>query len=59
MERGTHRIMVKFLAATAPFQVAVMPQTGGLRKRNNKPYFHDKPESEYTVASLFPISAQN
>lgn len=52
LERGTHRIVVKFTAAAAPFHVAVMPQTGGLRKRNNKPNVHITPESEYVSAEL-------
>jgi hypothetical protein len=52
MERGTHRLLVKFAGAAAPFHVAVMPQTGGLRRRNNKPNIHVAPESEYTSAAL-------
>jgi hypothetical protein len=52
MEHGTHRVLVKFEAAAAPFHLAVMPQTGGLRKRNNKPNIHVAPESEYTAAEL-------
>ena len=52
IERGTHHVLVKFTAAAAPFHLAVMPQTGGLRKRNNKPNIHLAPESEYTSAEL-------
>lgn len=52
LEHGTHRILVKFVAAAAPFHVAVMPQTGGLRKRNNKPNLHVTAEQEYTSAQL-------
>lgn len=52
LEHGTHRILVKFAAAAAPFHVAVMPQTGGLRKRNNKPNLHVSAEQEYTSAEL-------
>jgi hypothetical protein len=52
IERGTHRVLVKFTAAASPFHLAVMPQTGGLRKRNNKPNIHVAAESEYTSAEL-------
>jgi hypothetical protein len=52
VERGTHRVLVKFTATAAPFHLAVMPQTGGLRKRNNKPNIHLAAESEYTSAEL-------
>lgn len=52
IERGTHRVLVKFTATAAPFHLAVMPQTGGLRKRNNKPNIHVSLESEYTAAEL-------
>lgn len=52
LEHGTHKILVKFVSAAAPFHVAVMPQTGGLRKRNNKPNIHVTAEQEYTSAKL-------
>ncbi|HEX6880765.1 MAG TPA: hypothetical protein VF135_10405 [Terriglobales bacterium] len=52
LERGTHRVLVKFTAAAAPFHLAVMPQTGGLRKRNNKPVLHTSEQAEYTSAHL-------
>ncbi len=52
LERGTHRVLVKFSAAAAPFHLAVMPQTGGLRKQNNKPQIHVVPEAQYTSAEL-------
>ncbi len=52
LEHGNHRILVKFVAEAAPFHVAVMPQTGGLRKRNNKPNLHETAESQYTSAEL-------
>ncbi len=52
IERGTHHVLVKFTSAAAPFHLAVMPQTGGLRKRNNKPTIHVSVESEYTSAEL-------
>jgi hypothetical protein len=55
MERGTHRVLVKFNATAAPFHLAVMPQTGGLRKRNNKPNIHLAAESEYTSAELHEL----
>jgi hypothetical protein len=55
IDHGTHRILVKFEYDAAPFHLAVMPQTGGLRKRNNKPNIHVTQESEYTSAELrFP-----
>lgn len=55
LEHGTHRVMVKFAASAAPFHLAVMPQTGGLRKKNNIPNVHAKPDAQYTVAVLnFP-----
>jgi hypothetical protein len=49
---GTHRILVKFEAAAAPFHLAVMPETGGLPTRNNKPHIRSSPESQYTSAAL-------
>ena len=52
LEHGNHRILVKFVAGAAPFHLAVMPQTGGLRKRNNKPNLHETAESQYTSAEL-------
>jgi hypothetical protein len=52
LEHGDHRILVKFIASAAPFHLAVMPQTGGLRKRNNKPNIHETAESQYTSAEL-------
>jgi hypothetical protein len=62
MERGTHRVLVKFNATAAPFHLAVMPQTGGLRKRNNKPNIHVAAEAEYTSAEVLwpaPLSSRN
>ncbi len=52
LAHGTHRILVKFEAAAAPFHLAVMPETGGLPSRNNKPHIHRTPESQYTSAAL-------
>ena len=52
LEHGNHRILVKFVAGAAPFHLAVMPQTGGLRKRNNKPNLHEAVEQQYTSAEL-------
>jgi hypothetical protein len=52
LEHGNHRILVKFVATAAPFHLAVMPQTGGLRKHNNIPSLHTSPESQYTSAEL-------
>ncbi|HEU5403682.1 MAG TPA: hypothetical protein VFU86_20170 [Terriglobales bacterium] len=50
--RGAHHIMVKFNAAAAPFHVAVMPETGGLPGRSNKPNIYRSPETQYTSAAL-------
>lgn len=52
LDRGTHKVLVKFTAAAAPFHLAVMPETGGLRKHNNIPSVHRGPEAEYTSATL-------
>ena len=52
LPRGTHRVLVKFAAAAAPFHLAVMPETGGLPNRNNKPHIHPAPEAQYTSAQL-------
>lgn len=52
LERGEHKVLVKFTAAAAPFHVAVMPRTGGVRKRNNKPQVHASPDSEIVSAEL-------
>ncbi|HWR37276.1 MAG TPA: hypothetical protein VN622_15555 [Clostridia bacterium] len=49
---GTHRVLVKFVGTAAPFRVAIMAPSGGLRRRNNKPMMHAGPESEYVMASL-------
>jgi hypothetical protein len=52
LDRGTHNVLVKFTAAAAPFHLAVMPETGGLRKHNNIPSVHRSAEAEYTSAAL-------
>ena len=52
LEHGNHRILVKFVATAAPFHLALMPQTGGLRKHNNIPSIHVSAESQYTSAEL-------
>lgn len=52
LEHGNHRILVKFISTAAPFHLAVMPQTGGLRKHNNIPSVHVSAESQYTSAEL-------
>lgn len=52
LEHGNHRILVKFLATAAPFHLALMPQTGGLRKHNNIPSLHVSAESQYTSVEL-------
>ncbi len=52
LERGNHRVLVKFAAQAAPFHIAVMPQTGVMPKRNNKPQVHLTPEAQYVPASF-------
>jgi len=52
LQHGNHRILVKFVATAAPFHLALMPQTGGLRKHNNIPSIHVSAESQYTSAEL-------
>lgn len=37
LSRGDHRVMVKFLNAAAPFRLAIMAPTGGLRPHPNIP----------------------
>jgi hypothetical protein len=54
LQHGTHRVLVKFVANASPFHMAVMPQTGGLRKKNNIPDLQRKAESQYTSAELHP-----
>jgi hypothetical protein len=54
LQHGTHRVLVKFTANASPFHLAVMPQTGGLRKKNNIPDLHQKVESQYTSAEVRP-----
>ena len=51
LEGGDHTVMVKFVAAAAPFRIAIMAPTGGLRRRN-KPMLHAGPESQYVSAAL-------
>ncbi len=51
LARGTHRVLVKFAASASPFHVAVMPETGVMPKRNNKPQVHISPEAQYVPAS--------
>lgn len=50
--RGTHHILVKFDSAAAPFHLAVMPETGALPGRSNKPNIYRSQDTQYTSASL-------
>ena len=52
MDDGVHRVVVKFLASALPFRVAIMPPTGGVKKRNNKPGLHAGAEGEYVSVAL-------
>jgi hypothetical protein len=52
MDDGLHRVVVKFLASALPFRVAIMPPTGGVKKRNNKPGLHAGAEGEYVSVAL-------
>jgi hypothetical protein len=53
-ESGRHSVMVKFTAQAAPFRVAILPPTSGSRRKNNTPYLHPSPESEYLMAEQMP-----
>lgn len=50
--RGEHKVLVKFVAAASPFRVAIMPITGGAKRKNNIPLLRATPESEYVRAAL-------
>jgi tetratricopeptide (TPR) repeat protein len=51
LSRGNHQIMVKFLNAAAPFRLAIMAPTGGLRPHPNIPSL-DAAGSSYVSAAL-------
>jgi len=51
LSRGDHRILVKFLNGGAPFRLAIMAPTGGLRPHPNIPAVHSS-ESGYASAAL-------
>jgi hypothetical protein len=52
LDRGTHHVLIKFDAAAAPFHLAVMPETGALPGRSNKPNIYRSSNTEYTSAAL-------
>lgn len=52
MDEGMHRVVVKFIASALPFRVAIMPPSGGVKKRNNKPGLHAGPDAEYVSVAL-------
>jgi hypothetical protein len=49
-EAGYHSVMVKFLAASAPFRVAVLPPNSGSHRKNNTPYLRAVPLTEEMMA---------
>jgi len=52
LSRGKHSILAKFVREAAPFRVAVMPPTGGLRQKHNVPVYEIAPESLVLSAAL-------
>ena len=50
--KGDHRLLVKFVASAAPFRVALLPPSGGRKRKNNIPLLRATPEDEYVIASL-------
>ncbi len=52
LDSGAHNIIVKFLPSALPFRVAVMPPTGGVKRKNSKPQINAGPESEYVSVAL-------
>lgn len=52
LSHGDHKVMIKFAFGAAPFRVAVLPPTGGLKRKQNIPVLKTTPESEYIQASL-------
>ena len=70
LSRGDHRILVKFLNGAAPFRLAIMAPTGGLRPHPNIPNFHASDsgyasaalhywEGDFAAAAQAPIIASN
>jgi hypothetical protein len=47
---GYHSVLVKFVAAAAPFRVAILPPNSGSRRKNNTPYLKASPASEDMMA---------
>lgn len=52
MLNGEHRVLVKFAASASPFRLAVMPPSGGLKRKNNIPLLRTTPEAEYVQAAI-------
>jgi hypothetical protein len=52
LSRGQHTVLTKFIAAAAPFRVAVMPPSGGRRQKRNIPLYELAPETTVLSASL-------
>ncbi len=70
LSRGDHRILVKFLNGAAPFRLAIMAPTGGLRPHPNIPNVHASDsgnasaalhywEGDFAAAAQTPIIASN
>ena len=53
-ESGYHSIMVKFVAAAAPFRVAILPPNSGSHHKNSTPYLRAVPSSEEMMARVAP-----
>lgn len=51
---GYHSVLVKFVAAAAPFRVAILPPNSGSRRKNNTPYLKAAPASEDMMAQAQP-----
>jgi hypothetical protein len=50
-ESGYHSVLVKFIAAAAPFRLAILPPNSGSRRKNNTPYLQASPASEDMMAN--------
>lgn len=49
---GYHSVLVKFVAASAPFRVAILPPNSGSRRKNSTPYLKAAPVSEDMMAQV-------
>jgi hypothetical protein len=53
LSRGDHRVLVKFLNGAAPFRLAIMAPTGGLRPHPNIPSVHASDSDDVSAALHF------